>query len=169
MKLEEKEKTHNIRYAGFWVRFLATWVDMLILVVPLVLVVYLISGGGLIDLSAFSESLVRAQQGETLSAAQALPQVDTSWELLLEFLVAAITVLFWRQWAGATPGKKLLGIYVVDAKSYDEINNKQAIVRYISYIASSLPIGLGFLMVAFHKEKRALHDILAGTVVIYKK
>ena len=140
---------------------------MIILVVPLVIVVYLISGGELIDLSAFSESMLQAQQGTALTP-QSVPQVDASWELLLEFFVAAVTILFWKQWAGATPGKKMLGIHVVDAKSHAEINNKQAIVRYISYIASSLPLGLGFLMVAFHKEKRALHDILAGTVVIYK-
>ena len=140
---------------------------MIILVVPLVIVVYLISGGDLIDLSAFSESMVRAQQGAAVTP-QSVPQVDASWELLLEFLVAAMTILFWKQWAGATPGKKMLGIHVVDAKTHAEMNNKQAIVRYISYIASSLPLGLGFLMVAFHKEKRALHDILAGTVVIYR-
>ena len=140
---------------------------MIILVVPLVIVVYLISGGELIDLSAFSESMVQAQQGAAVTP-QSVPQVDASWELLLEFLVAAMTILFWKQWAGATPGKKMLGIHVVDAKTHAEMNNKQAIVRYISYIASSLPLGLGFLMVAFHKEKRALHDILAGTVVIYK-
>ena len=140
---------------------------MIILVVPLVIVVYLISGGDLIDLSAFSESMVQAQQGAAVTP-QSVPQVDASWELLLEFLVAAMTILFWKQWAGATPGKKMLGIHVVDAKTHAEMNNKQAIVRYISYIASSLPLGLGFLMVAFHKEKRALHDILAGTVVIYR-
>ncbi len=137
------------------------------MVVPLVIVVYLISGGALIDLSAFSESMLQAQQGAALTP-QSVPQVDARWELLLEFFVAAVTIFFWKQWAGATPGKKILCIHVVDAKSHAEINNKQAIVRYISYIASSLPLGLGFLMVAFHKEKRALHDILAGTVVIYK-
>ena len=140
---------------------------MIILVVPFVIVVYLISGGELIDLSAFSESMVQAQQGAAVTP-QSVPQVDASWELLLEFFVAAVTILFWKQWAGATPGKKMLGIHVVDAKTHAEMNNKQAIVRYISYIASSLPLGLGFFMVAFHKEKRALHDILAGTVVIYK-
>jgi len=141
---------------------------MALFVIPIGFVVYLISGGGLVDFSGFSESIRYAQEGNTLAALQHMPRVSSKWEPVLELLVAVVTIVFWKQWAGATPGKKLLKIHVVDAKSFDEINNKQAIIRYISYIASSLPLGIGFFMVAFHKKKRALHDILADTVVIYR-
>jgi len=113
-------------------------------------------------------SIEEARAGHTLAALQHMPHVSGKWEPLLELLIAALTIVFWKRWAGATPGKRLLGIHVVDAKSLGEMRNRQAIIRYIGYIASSIPLGLGFVMVAFHKEKRALHDLLADTVVIYK-
>jgi len=172
MNKESSEIQHsksNIKYAGFWSRFVATWIDMILFVVPIGLFVYFISDGALLDFSDFSKSITFAQQGDTLAALQNMPRVSGKWEPVLELIVAAITIVFWKQWAGATPGKKLLKMHVVDAKSFGPITNKQAIIRYIGYIASSLPLGLGFFMVAFHKEKRALHDILADTVVIYKQ
>lgn len=158
----------NIRYAGFWVRFLAAWIDTAVLIVPLALVVYIVSGGAWLDFSNVSESMTYAQQGQTLAALQSMPKASMKWELLFELAIAGVTILFWKKFSGATPGKKLLGIHVVDAKTLQEINNKQAIIRYIGYIISTLPFAFGFLMVGFRKDKRALHDLLAETVVIYK-
>jgi len=163
-----KNSKSTTRYAGFWVRFLATWIDMAVFVLPIGLVIYMVSGGNLVDFSDFSQSIAYAQEGKSLEALQHMPRASAKWEPLFELLVAAVTIVFWKQWAGATPGKRLLGIHVVDAKSHGEINNKQAIIRYISYIISTIPLAMGFVMVAFHKERRALHDILADTVVIYK-
>jgi len=168
-ELSIKNSTLNIRYAGFWVRFLATWIDMAIFVLPIGFVIYVISGGNLVDFSSFSQSIAYAQEGKTLDALQHMPRASAKWEPIFELLIAAVTIVFWKKWAGATPGKKLLGIYVVDAQTHGEINNKQAIIRYISYIISTIPLAIGFIMVAFHKQKRSLHDILADTLVIYKK
>jgi uncharacterized RDD family membrane protein YckC len=158
----------NIRYAGFWIRFLAVWIDTAVLIVPIGLLIYLLSGGGWLDVSQFSEAMALAQNDNTLASLQAMPRASMKWESLFELLVAVVTIFFWKRWAGATPGKKVLGIHVVDAKTYQEINNKQAIIRYIGYIISTIPFGIGFLMVAFRKDRRALHDLLAETVVIYK-
>ncbi|HIC12614.1 MAG TPA: hypothetical protein EYO75_04465 [Sulfurimonas sp.] len=47
------------------------------------------------------------------------------------------------------------------------ITNQQAISRSIGYIASTFSFLIGFIMVAFRDDKRGLHDLLAGTVVIY--
>jgi len=159
----------TVHYAGFWVRFLATWIDMLVFVIPIGLLIYFLSDGGLVDFSDFSESLSYAREGKALEALQNMPQASAKWEPIFELVVAVVTIVFWKQFAGATPGKKLFGIHVVDAKSYQQINNKQAIIRYISYIISTIPLAMGFIMVAFDKKKRALHDIMAETVVIYKK
>ncbi|MCJ7765717.1 MAG: RDD family protein [Thiovulaceae bacterium] len=48
------------------------------------------------------------------------------------------------------------------------MTNKQAIIRYVGYIVSTIPLAIGFIMVGFRKDRRALHDLLAETVVIYK-
>ncbi|MGB5966208.1 MAG: RDD family protein, partial [Sulfurimonadaceae bacterium] len=154
--------------AGFWIRFLAVWIDTALLVIPIAFIVYLVSGGAWLDFSDFSQSITLAQNGEILSALQSMPKASMKWESLFELTIAGVTILFWKKFSGATPGKKLLGIHVVDAKTYGEINNKQAIIRYIGYIISTIPLAVGFLMVGFRKDKRALHDLLAETVVVYK-
>ncbi len=158
----------DIRFAGFWVRFLATWIDTAVLVLPLGLIVYALSGGEWFNFPDISESMTYAQHGQALAALQSMPKANMKWESLFELAIAGVTILFWKKFSGATPGKKLLGIHVVDAKTLQEINNKQAIIRYIGYIISTIPLAIGFLMVGFRKDKRALHDLLAETVVIYR-
>lgn len=155
------------RPAGFWVRFLASLIDTLLLAVPLGLVVYLLSGGAWLDTSAVQQSVLLAQQGDAMRALESSRSVQLQWELLFELLMAAVIIFFWKRWAGATPGKRMLGIYVVDAKTFGEINNAQAVVRYIGYIASTMVLMIGFIMVAFRKDKRALHDLMADTMVIH--
>ena len=76
-------------------------------------------------------------------------------------------MLFWKRWRGATPGKKLVHIKIVDAKTFKDITNTQAITRSFGYLASTFSFLIGFLMVGIRKDKRGLHDLLAGTVVIY--
>ena len=61
--------------------------------------------------------------------------------------VLIVTMVFWRRWRGATPGKKLVHVKIVDAKTFEHIDNKQAITRSIGYIASTLAFLIGFLMV----------------------
>jgi uncharacterized RDD family membrane protein YckC len=77
----------------------------------------------------------------------------------------AIVILFWR-YRGATPGKMVIGAVIVDAETGDLPTVKQSIGRYLGYILSSIPLGLGFLWVIFDDRKQAWHDKLAGTVVI---
>lgn len=67
--------------------------------------------------------------------------------------------------AQATVGKIALGIYVTDREG-DPIDFRQASIRFWAKIISTLTLMLGWLMPAFTPRKRALHDILAGTLVL---
>ena len=96
------------------------------------------------------------------------PQTSMQWEMLFEITTLLVTLLFWKRWRGATPGKKFVHIKIVDAKTLKDINNIQAITRSFGYIVSTLAFLLGFIMVAFRRDKRGFHDLLAGTVVIYE-
>jgi len=95
------------------------------------------------------------------------PQTSLKWELLFELSVLVVTMLFWKRWRGATPGKKFVHIKIVDVLTLGDIDNRQAITRSLGYIPSTFLLGIGFLMVAFRKDKRSLHDMLGGTIVIY--
>ena len=67
--------------------------------------------------------------------------------------------------AQATVGKIALGIYVTDREG-DPIDFRRASIRYWAKVVSTLAVMLGWLMAAFTPGKRALHDYLAGTLVL---
>ncbi len=86
--------------------------------------------------------------------------------LLGTLLGFTYTVGFWLA-EGATPGKMAMGIKITMANG-EPITAVAAVVRYVGYIISGLILGIGYLMIAFNRQKRGLHDYLAGTVVVRK-
>ena len=158
---------NEVKYAGFWIRFVASFFDTLFLALPLAVVIYFLSDGNWFDFSLYQQNIQYAMSGNATKALATQPQMSLRWELLFEFSVLIATMVFWKKWRGATPGKRFVHIKIVDAKTYEDIDNKQALTRSFGYIASTFAFLIGFIMVAFKKDKRGLHDILAGTAVIY--
>ncbi len=76
-------------------------------------------------------------------------------------------------WAlrGRTPGKALLGLAIVrgEGRPGDGIGWGAAIVRWIVMGLGSIPVGLGWWIAAFRKDRRAWHDLAAGTRVVRKR
>ncbi len=90
--------------------------------------------------------------------------------LLLEqfsplLVLAVLTFIFWIK-KQATPGKMILSLKIVDNKTLGKPTKLQFIIRILAYPISFLPFGLGMFCVAFNKNRRALHDFIAGTAVI---
>jgi uncharacterized RDD family membrane protein YckC len=82
--------------------------------------------------------------------------------------------LGWLYFAGyecsssqATIGKMMLSLAVTDMNG-DKLSFGQATVRTLAKLLSAAPLGAGFLMVAFSKRKQALHDRVAGTLVVIR-
>jgi uncharacterized RDD family membrane protein YckC len=71
-------------------------------------------------------------------------------------------------WAvsGKTIGMAVFGVQVVTAQGAP-ISTKQAVLRTLAIPLSIIPVGLGFAGVLFQRERRALHDLLVGTAVVY--
>ena len=166
--LSSSISNHSPQHAGFFIRLIASFFDTLFLAVPLGIVVYFLSGGAWFDFGAYWHNVQLAAAGDP-RALSTQPKTDIRWEMLFEISVLVVTIVFWEKWGGTTPGKRMVGIKIVDVKTLKDITNKQAITRSLGYIASTLPFGIGFLMVLFRKDKRALHDLLADTVVIYEE
>ncbi|HJQ33863.1 MAG TPA: RDD family protein [Pyrinomonadaceae bacterium] len=67
---------------------------------------------------------------------------------------------------GRTLGKWLAGLRI-ERKDGEPQSYARALVRHlVGYPLTLLTLGLGFLLAAFHPQGRALHDLLAGTVVV---
>ncbi|HEV2386414.1 MAG TPA: RDD family protein [Candidatus Acidoferrales bacterium] len=65
----------------------------------------------------------------------------------------------------ATPGKRVLGLYVTDLVG-NRVSFGRATARYFGKILSSLIFFIGYLMAGFTAKKQALHDILAECLVV---
>ncbi|MBI3583237.1 MAG: RDD family protein [Nitrospinae bacterium] len=66
---------------------------------------------------------------------------------------------------GQTIGKKIMGVKVVPVED-GMMTYRKAFVRYIGYGISEIPLFLGFLWIAFDKNKQGWHDKIAGTYVV---
>ena len=137
-------------YAGFWIRALASIIDTIIMVVPMVIFLTSIYPD-YFSLDTNSDALM--YRGP----------IDVVVQLGVPCFY---TILFWRL-KGATPGKMIVEIKIVDAETLLEPSVRSLIGRYFAYIVSTIPLCLGFLWVAWGKDKRGFHDKLAGTAVIY--
>ena len=67
----------------------------------------------------------------------------------------------------ATLGKMALGIKVVDLNG-NRVSFLRATGRHFSKIVSMMILGIGFLMIAFTKNKQGLHDIMSNSFVVNK-
>jgi len=67
---------------------------------------------------------------------------------------------------GRTAGMAVFGVRVVrDDGTYP--THRQAVVRTLAFPLSFLLLGLGFVGILLGGRRRALHDVIAGTVVVY--
>ncbi len=73
----------------------------------------------------------------------------------------------WVKNDGMTLGKKLMGIRVIRTTG-EAVDIKTAVLRYIGYLVSGFALAIGFIWVAFDKNKQGWHDKIASTYVIYK-
>ncbi|MEX0799987.1 MAG: RDD family protein [Dehalococcoidia bacterium] len=124
----------GIMYAGFWTRFLASFIDGIVLLIP----------------NIFIGAVVPWPTGSLIQLAIGL----------------VYTIGFWVS-EGATPGKMAMGVVILKVNG-EPLDAGSAFLRYIGYIVSTITLGIGYLMIAFRGDKRALHDLMADTVVLKK-
>jgi uncharacterized RDD family membrane protein YckC len=74
-------------------------------------------------------------------------------------------VVFWST-AGQTPGMRVMALRVI-TRSGRHPGVGRSIVRVIGLGLAIIPLFAGFIPVLFDSRRRALQDMLAGTVVIY--
>lgn len=73
-------------------------------------------------------------------------------------------------WArrGGTPGMRLLRLRLVDDLFRQPVGYGRAWIRALACVATVLTLGMGFVLVFFRRDRRALHDVLAGTQVVHR-
>lgn len=127
--------------AGFWIRFGASLLDGLIVGIPLAVLSFMLDGG-------------------------------TDREFLtdiLSFLYALLLPVFWN---GYTIGKKICGIHIRRIDDFLPptlwtMIKRNVICGLIYAITLGIAVIVSAFMVGLREDKRSLHDLIAGTEVVY--
>jgi uncharacterized RDD family membrane protein YckC len=136
-----------VRYAGFWRRFAAAFIDGLIGLVAGSVVRYAIIG-----------VVLRSAGSGTISAAYDVSGLVMGW-LYFTLMESSSNQ--------GTLGKMALGIVVTDLDGR-RISWGRANARYWSKLISAFIFCIGYIMAGFTEKKQALHDMIAGTLVVTK-
>ena len=125
--------------AGFWVRLLASIMDTLIISIPLGIIAYILTGNW----------------DENLSGT-----ISTIYSILIPII-----------WYGYTVGKRIMKIRIVKvdgSKLGIGAMLMRVLVAGLIYIVTlGIAAIVSAFMVGFREDKRALHDLIAGTYVTY--
>jgi uncharacterized RDD family membrane protein YckC len=129
------------RPAGFWRRALALVLDLVVVTILLAV-------------------------GDRLAGALAARQlVARAFQATFDVVVPTAYFVLMHGAGGQTLGKMLVGARVVGT-SGEPIGYLRALGREAAAVLSALLLFLGYAMAAVRRDKRALHDLLAGSRVV---
>ena len=134
----------DVRPAGFWIRGAALVIDMAVLT--------------LVDRSL--GLVARRVWGAGVEESAMLHSMTFTFTLLF----AALYVTLLHAGTGQTIGKMLVRAHVVLVDG-EPVPVGASLLRFFGYFVSCATLGFGYLMAGLRRDKRALHDLIAGTRV----
>ncbi|XLQ20111.1 MAG: RDD family protein [Candidatus Moraniibacteriota bacterium] len=135
---------NNIKYAGFWIRFLAFFIDSIIVGAVV----------GLVNIIAIS---LLSNNGSNI------------FLQIISFLLVLTYYIAMTNQYQATLGKMAVGIKVCSINSLGKAELNSILIRETISRLTATFLTILYLVVAFKENKQGLHDMVAKTVVIYKK
>lgn len=144
----------QVVYGGFWMRFAAAFIDGLLVDVVVLPITFALGAG--IGLAGGAVSM--PEMGRHIVAAIAA----ATFGILASWLYEAYMESSEKQ---ATLGKMLLGLMVTD-EAGQRISFARASGRHFAKIISGMTLLIGYIMAGFTAKKQALHDMIAGTLVV---
>lgn len=157
------------RYAGYHARVLSSTIDLsclfFLLFEPFAWLGRLLYGN--------SAPALALEQGANMSWQQVIEiYVRSDIGMLmfanfgLQLLGIAILLISCQYGFGTTPGRYLLGLRLVDAKTEEEPSLFQLIRRFLGYFIAFPPLMLGYIWCSWDAKRQTWHDKIAGTVVL---
>ncbi|MGP8105406.1 MAG: RDD family protein [Desulfobaccales bacterium] len=133
-----------LEYAGFWLRFVALLIDGVFLSIVIL---------GAITVLEF------------ILGAPAARSIRLLICIIVSWLYFALMESSPRQ---ATLGKMALGLKVTDLQG-EPISFGKATGRFFGKFVSGLILCIGFMMAGWTRKRQALHDLMAGTLVVKRR
>jgi uncharacterized RDD family membrane protein YckC len=85
---------------------------------------------------------------------------------LVDLVLQAGYFTYFEGSSGQTPGKRVLGIWVLDAQTAAPLGFGRAFGRYVFSLVSALVFYLGYLWMLWDRNRQTWHDKVAGAVVV---
>lgn len=156
----------QFQYGDFWARLVAYVVDALIMGVAVIAL--------FIPLAAITGAAAHLQvlQDAPRHGQPTPAMVAAIFSIVFTFVGAALLITWLyhaycesSSWQ-ATVGKRVMNLYVTDLNG-QPISFLHATGRHFAKIITGLiPLFLGYIMAAFTERRQALHDMIAGTLVL---
>jgi len=145
-------------YGGFWIRFLAAFLDWFIVNLVTAPIAFIVAGTSIAAITHL---------GPNPPPEQVLPILIPMFFILIpvavgiSWLYEAITTSSGME---GTVGKRIVGVRVTDLSGC-RIGFGRATGRHFAKIISNF-LMIGYIMAAFTEKKQGLHDMIAGTLVM---
>ena len=147
----------DYRYAGFWRRMVAYFIDLTILFFISIL---------LLLLGWIAFLLGSPVGGRALM--QHMKQLAPLFVFFYNVSMILLNMLYFTYFhgnTGQTPGKILVGVQVRQVNG-ERMTYSIAFLRWAGYIVSVIFLYLGFLWIGVDRRKRGWHDYIAGTIAV---
>jgi uncharacterized RDD family membrane protein YckC len=141
------------RYAGFWIRVFANVLDVLLLAAINQALLFLTGGW-------------RVFGGAAGTNIGAISMTLGSAQVIVSGIVPAIVIIGCWIALGASAGKLILGLRIVDEPTGGRPTAWQCIGRYVTALIGILCVGLGYVWIAIDPRKQGWHDKLVRTLVV---
>ena len=158
-------------FAGFFVRALAFITDNFILGLFGGIVLFVLAQAGVYDLetiqqaaSTYIQDPMSPESMNKLMEAPGMSSLLSLWSIFQAIYFIVFNAIF-----SATPGKRLLHIHIETADG-NKLTWGTSIARYLCSVLTQFTAviyGLGYLMVCVDPKRRALHDWIARTFVVF--
>lgn len=158
----------NTNYAGFWLRFVAVIIDGIIISIlqsVVIMPIFAMLGFGFATASGFD---FNSMSEEDMIGMIAALVATASAAMTVSFVIQTFYfTLMESSKYQATVGKMALGLKVTDTNG-EKLDFTKALLRQLGKIISGLVMMIGYIMAGVTEKKQALHDMIAGALVVRK-
>ena len=143
--------TEPARYAGFWIRVFANVIDVLWL--------------GALNMAYDIASY------EVFGPGPGIGSVSGLSVLTIEFALVVPPLVIIGSWIalGASPGKLLLGLRIVDEPTGRRPTAWQCLGRYVLALVGILCAGVGYVWIVIDPRNQGWHDKIVRTLVVHRR
>lgn len=156
----------EVKYAGFWMRFVAFMIDSLVIKTAHAIIftpLFVFAGmSSLVKFNMHPEDMDPTEATPLIIAIVGGALIAIMFSAIIGWLYFAIMESSNKQ---ATLGKMALNLKVTD-KDGNKISFGRATGRYFGKIVSGMILGIGYILAGVTEKKQALHDMMADCFVV---